>query len=203
MAILVSRAQLGKFYTKGQEFIRDKQNSAYFMLVLSFFALSFFGTFAMRPTVKTIIELERQISDGLDVHKKLQEKNKNLLTLQEEYKRIENDIPIILAAFPSQVDAPNFILKLRTLAVLANLQIKTIQVSKSPLFKEGANNTLAAPFSFTASGKYEDINRFLVDISVLDRIVTFDNIEVTPSSGLPGQNLFILQLGGKIYSLFN
>lgn len=204
MPILVNNPKFRNYYNKISPVLRDKRAPAYFMLILSFLSLSFFGAFALRPTLATITELQKEIDDSKEVYTKIQEKNRNLLILQAEYKTIESDLPIIYAAIPNQVDAPTFLLKLKTLATLNNLEISNLQITKSPL-SEGVDSdkrsVISSTFSLTASGTYKNINKFLEDVASLDRIATFTNIGITQSSG--STNGLTVQVSGQIYTLFD
>lgn len=206
MPVLIDNPYYNRFrnyYRKIRPKIEDRQTSAYFMLILSFFALSFFGIFAIRPTLQTITELQKETSDSQDVLKKLQEKKKNLLALQTQYKMLETDIPIVYAALPNQIEAPSFLLKVKTLASLNSLSIKSLQAAKSPLSRDKTNlSPVFSTFNLTLSGSYKNINNFLVGLATLDRIATFDNIEILRGTTTQNEDL-TLQLTGKIYALFD
>lgn len=201
MAILIDNSRLKTYYNKLRPVLRNKNAPAYFMLTLSLLSLSFFGAFAIRPTLSTIAELQKQISDSKDAYKSLQEKRANLLILQSEYKNIEQDIPIVLAALPNKVDAPIFLLKVRSVAALNNITISNLGVLKSPLSEDKkTNEPISSTFNLTATGSYRNLNNFLSDIATLDRIITFSNIGFKARSG--GETL-TLQLTSKIYTLFD
>lgn len=206
MPILIDNPYYNRFrnyYRKIRPKIEDRQTSAYFMLILSFFSLSFFGIFAIRPTLQTITQLQKETSDSKDVLRKLQEKKGNLLKLQAQYRTLENDIPIVYTALPNQIEAPSFLLKMRTLANLNTLSINSLQIAKSPLSRDKTNlSPIFSTFNLTASGSYKNINNFLVGLTSLDRIATFDNIEVLRGRATQDDNL-TLQLTGKIYALFD
>lgn len=203
MPILIDNKRLKSYYSKINPILRDERNIAYFMLILSLFSLSFFGAFALKPTLETITHLQKEVADSNKVYQSLQTKNKNLLILQDEYKKIQADLPIIYDVLPNQVNAPTFLLKVRTLATLNNLQITNLQIAKSPLSEsENTNKAVASVFSLTATGPYKNINDFLKRLSTLDRIVTFSNIGITPgTSGT--SDILTLKLTGKIYTLFD
>lgn len=205
MPIIISRSRIKSYYVKFAPVLQDARASAYFMLILSLFSLSFFGGFAIRPTLETITQLQRQINDSQVVYDKLKEKNKNLLTLQSEYKKIEKDLPTIYAALPRTVDAPTFLLKVRTLASAYNITIVSLQLGKSPLSGQEDSKQISNPsaFSLTAGGAYKDMEKFLTDLAHLDRLVTLSSIELTTSGVGSNINELTLQLSGNIYTLFD
>lgn len=200
----LSYSQLKNYYTKLTPLLKDARNTAYFMLILSLFSLSFFGSFAIRPALKTIIELNRKIEDAQEVNRKLGQKIKNLSTLQAEYKRIEGDLPIIYTALPNQIQAPTLLLKLRTLATVHNLVITNLQVTKSPLSEDfGKQDLIGSPFILTAEGEYQSINNFLNALSVLDRIVTLDEVQISSTTAVTSGDKLTVKLSGRFYTLFD
>ncbi|MBI2622114.1 type 4a pilus biogenesis protein PilO [Candidatus Microgenomates bacterium] len=206
MPIIISKPQIKSYYAKLGPLLRDKRNSAYFMLILSLFALSFFGIFAIKPTLQTITQLQREITDNNLVYEKLKEKNRNLLTLQSEYKQIEQDLPVVYAALPEQVDAPTFLLKVRTLVNTHNLSVTNLSLGKSSL--SGQENvdkktTNSVTFNLSVSGSYQNIKQFLNELTSLDRLVTLNTIEITPNSSETGENKLSIQISGSIYTLFD
>lgn len=204
MPILINNKTLKSYYSKIDPILRNDRNLAYFMLILSLFSLSFFGVFALKPTIETIVHLQKEIVDSKDVYQKLQTKSKNLLILQGKYQELEKDLPLVFTALPEAVNAPTFLLKVRTLATLNNIKITNLQIAKSPLSQTEVNRKpVASVFVLTATGSYKDINDFLVNLSTLDRVVTFSNIGITPGTLEGGTNALILKFTGKIYTLFN
>lgn len=203
MPILIENKKLKSYYARINQIVRDEETIAYFMLILSLFSLSFFGIFALKPTFETITRLQKEVADSQDVFDKLQTKGKNLLILQNEYRILEEDLPIVYAALPTQVNAPNFLLSIRTLATLNSLQVLNLQITKSPLSEsESSNKAVTSSFSLVANGSYKNINDFLKRLSTLDRVVIFSNIEVTPGT-IGASDILILKLNGKIYTLFD
>lgn len=202
MPILINNPRLQNYYNKIRPVLRDARVSAYFMLILSLFSISFFGIFAINPTLKTIAQLQKETADSQEAYKKLQEKNRNLLVLQGEYRKIESDLPLVYAALPKEVSAPIFLLKIRTLAKSNNLELSNLLVSKSPLSEVQEGELTAIAFSLTASGKYQDINSFLGSLTKLDRIVGFNSLEITPAAMTEGAESLTLGVSGKIYTLF-
>lgn len=204
MPILINNPRIRNYYKKLRPLFEDPRASAYFMLILSLFTLSFFGAFAIKPALGTITQLRKELADSQEVSQKLQEKNKNLLKLQMEYQELEPDLPLVLSALPQQVEAPTLLLKVRALATLNNLQITGLQFAKSSLSEIPGSSqsvTLSSTFSLTATGTYQNINKFLADLASLDRIITFNKLGITRSiSG--GLDSLTLQFTGKAYHLF-
>lgn len=205
MPITIKNLPIKSYYAKIAPILQERRASAYFMLILSLFALSFFGSFAIGPTLQTITQLQRQTVDSNVVYDKLKEKNKNLLILQSEYKKIEKDLPTIYGALPRTVDAPTFLLKVRTLINRHNITVTSLQLGKSTLSKGEGDNpaSSASTFSLIASGTYKDIEKFLTDLMHVDRLVTLSSIELTTSDVGGNTEQLTLGISGNIYTLFD
>ena len=69
-------------------------------LLLTFAALTFFGIFAINPTLSTIIDLKKQLKDSKHVADQLQKKITSLSNLQQEYDTLTSQLPIVYEAIP-------------------------------------------------------------------------------------------------------
>lgn len=125
-----------KYYHQLEPAIQDRKTQAYLMVILSLFTISFFGTLAIRPTVKTIASLQRQIDDRAQVNQKLDQKINALIKAQEEYQRIEPDLPIIYSMLPNQPDFPLLLRMLENLVVQNSATISSIQFNPIVLYEE-------------------------------------------------------------------
>src|SRR5687767_10764921 len=96
-----SRSNLNKFILS-----RDEKTKNLSAIILTFLALSFFGLFAINPTISTIVQLKKEIADNQEVNQKLEEKITNLSTLQQKYNLLQNDIPFIFSAIPQNPQGP-------------------------------------------------------------------------------------------------
>src|SRR6266699_3633243 len=89
------------------------------MLIFTFAALSFFGVFAINPTLSTIITLKKQLADSSFVAEQLLTKINNLSALQTKYNLLQNDLPVLLEAIPDNAAAPTLMGQVVGLAQLS------------------------------------------------------------------------------------
>jgi Tfp pilus assembly protein PilO len=164
---------------------RQEKVREYAPLVFTIFALSFFGLFAINPTVATIVELRRKLADYTVVDQDLTTKITNLSLLRQKYDQMQEDLPIIYAAVPEEAEAPDLLSKIQSLAkdnsvTITALEVQSIPLgSKVPKGKEESFN-----FSFTASGSYDNLIKFADSLSQFDRIITTTTISINrPDSG--------------------
>lgn len=181
-----------KHLLKIQDFSEEK-NRAFTEIVLTFLALSFFGFFAINPTLSTITQLKKQLADAQFVSNKLSEKITNLSLLGKEYDGLSKELPFVFSAIPQKPTVPLLTGQLRMLAKDSNLSLQKIQVYQVEL--TGKNSSYV--FSLEASGTYEDISKFLSSFVNFERLVTIETFTI--SKGAKENQSLRLSLRAKAY----
>lgn len=176
--------------------LAEKRVSSFTTIVLSLVTLSFFGFFAISPTLSTIADLQRQITDNQFIDQQLTDKINNLEKLQETYKKIQPDLPIVLSAVPINPDVTVLVGQLQTVAqntqvVLAHIQTLSVDVNSS-----SNSNYNAFTFAIDISGSYDNVKNFLSQITNFNRLITIDAISLTKSST---NTTYSLSLRGRAY----
>lgn len=177
--------------------LEEKRFRSFTTIVFSLFTLSFFSIFAIAPTLSTITDLKRQISDSEYVNQQLQQKITNLTQLQTQYKKIQPDLPIIYGAIPQDPAVTQLVGELQTVAQDSNVTLKNIQTL--PVDISGKTSSTYNSFTFTIDvlGTYAQIQTFLKTLTSFDRIVTIDAMSLTkPLSQTDG---YSLSVRGKAY----
>ena len=171
----------------------------YTTLVLTIIALIFFGLFAINPTISTITNLQRQLDDSRLVYQKLSEKRANLLTLQQAYTSLENDLPYLFAAIPEKPTLTLLIGQLQALAKDKNLTLSRIQTYQIELTKENDASLKYSSFAFAVDleGTYEQLSQFISDIARTERILIIDTLSISAHTEKKG--LLVLNIRGKAY----
>lgn len=178
--------------------LRQKRTQDFTTLVFTLIALSFFGFFAINPTLSTIAQLKKQLSDSRLVDKKLGEKIINLGLLREKYGLLENDVPLVLTALPQSPNAPLLIGKIQSLAKESNLTVKKIQSLAVELAKpkDALDNYASFVFALEAEvPSQSEVSDFLSSLINFDRIVTIDMLSITEGEG----EKLKISLQGKAY----
>ncbi len=125
-----------RFYKNYAQLFKSTEVQAYTMVALSLFTISFFGAFAIRPTLKTISLLKRQITDRIEVNQKLEEKINALILAQEEYQRIDKDLSSIYSLLPEKTEFPVFLRKLEAMTLGNGATISSIQFDPIVLYAQ-------------------------------------------------------------------
>lgn len=196
-----------KYYAQNfVPFIKSKHATAYSMIILSLFTISFFGMFAIRPTLTTITQLQRQIEDSKQLDEALQNKINQLVTAQEEYQFIKDFVPAINNALPSHPELASVLKDIESLAAKHDATVSAIQVnaityipqnnlaSQDQKVVQGGEPTLI-DMTIKLDGSYIELSSFLQKLLTMRRTVTAQIMELSPQSDKASLQL-VLKLNG-------
>jgi Tfp pilus assembly protein PilO len=157
--------------------LETEKNQKYLGIILTLCALSFFGFFAIKPTVSKIFQLRKEISDSGIVLEKLNTKIGNLAQLRTQYSNLQSDLPVIMNAITIQSEIPLFLGQIQSAGKMSNVTIKQLQNLEVQIIKK-INSPRADydsySFSIGGSGTSENIYKFLQTITGMERVVTID-----------------------------
>ncbi len=157
--------------------LSEEKNKVFTEIILTFLALSVFGFFAINPTLSTIAQLKKQMSDAEYVNSKLQQKITNLSLLSGKYEALNQDLSIVLSALPKKPTVPLLTGQVRSLASESNINLQKIQV-----FQVDLSGKSSFTFSIDGEGSYENIVKFLDAFVGFERVVTIDTLAITKGS---------------------
>lgn len=175
------------YYQHVNQTLSTKQSKAYIMAILSLFTMSFFGFFAVRPTVKTIIALQRQIDDNRKLDKSLSEKITTLVKAQSEYEVLKGGVYALEGLIPNGVELAGIIQELETIekdsgASISALALSNINVSeKNTQESKQKTDINKVSFVLAVNGSYNDIYSFINKLLISGRFFTIENIDFAPS----------------------
>lgn len=203
----------------------EKENTRIVVtLIFTFFALSFFGIFAINPTLTTIVELKRKHADSLLIYEGLKVKTSSLASLQSQYNTLTPEIPIILEAIPQNPDPTVLLAQINGLAEQKNVSLISLETSNVTLMKKSNSPTVATEeinltqddpsqsitikaneenssqnsFNFTlqVQGSYETLIEFATSISKIQRVVEIESMSINIQSD---PNNLVMDVGGRAY----
>jgi len=163
--------------------IQQEHTQSLIALILTFAALSFFGIFAINPTLSTIADLEKQLSDDMLVDQQLQTKITNLSTLEQQYDQLGANLTNILSAVPQNADAPLLTAQIATLTqkhhlTLTDYRVDEVELASLPKIAKSQSFV----FTLQARGEYKDMLSFATELNQLNRIITVETMEVSRDS---------------------
>ena len=176
--------QKKKFFEMLPDF-KEERMLKFTTLVFTIAALSFFGLFAISPTISTIANLNKQLSDNQFVAQQLQAKINNLYLLQQKYSQLTPDLPYILDSFPTNPQVPLLVAQLQSLAQSSNTTIDNLQTFEVevPNSSNSTKKYYAFSFSISANGSYASLSKFINSMVKMQRIVYINILTLTRNTG--------------------
>ena len=165
--------------------IRSKKTQAYGIIILSLLTASFFLVFAIRPTVKTIAQLRKEIKDNRLVEEKFREKINTLTRLSQTYNEVAGDLEIVEKVLPSKPNFENLLTVLETTAFQNQVEIFSFQFRPITLFqpKKEKMKFQLTPISFKVvfRGDYQNLLSQLHALSQSGRLIRIEKFQMKKS----------------------
>jgi Tfp pilus assembly protein PilO len=198
MKIFSKNSNYEKYYKDLVPYLKKDESQKYFYIILSITASIFFLIFAINPTLSTIANLKKQISDARFVDEKLEDKIRNLSSLASEYQIIQPDIPFILDAVPQNPDVPTLVGQVKALGKENTVTVTNIEILPVSLTVQSTSRS--ADFSFNVIGSSDFINtqNFINDLVNMQRALSITSIQLNKNSKNENQIDFILK-GAAFY----
>lgn len=193
---------------------KNKPNfKIYLELILSIFAIVIFSIFAIKPTVITIVELNKEIKGKQETSRKLKLKIQNLQIANTNLQNESSRLYLISQAIPSLANPEIFIKQIENLSVQNGVNLLRLSASdvlligekdsikKSKDFASLEGNPEELPFSMSVTGPYANLSNFLKSVENLRRPVKIDSITIT-SSITELEKVLTLTITGRLPFLY-
>lgn len=193
--------ELYKIYTKKYpevfKFYERQKFVSYVYIILTLFTLSFFGIFAIMPTLSTITSLKKQKADNELVYENLKTKLANLERLDNLYAQNQAQIQRVDDAIPATAQIPSVVRKIETLAQQHGLFITSISTGSIGVYPVAQKNPPIYSYTLNMSlvGNPQSINTFIADVINFDRIIGIDSI----GSGATNEENSEVTISGKVF----
>lgn len=187
-------------YEQAVPYLKQKNTQVFTTIILTLFALSFFGIFAISPTLSTIANLQKQLEDNRFVDESLSKKITNLSILQRKFNELGSDTTVILTAIPKDPNVPMLMSQVHLLALNSNLSVTGMQAFQVELSKilDNPQQYSSYSFSLAAQGSYDDIVAFVSDLVTFERIVAIDTLAINRAQKNE-DTVFQVSLRGEAY----
>lgn len=176
---------------------------AYIGILLSLVTVSFFGIFALRPTLTTIGELVSQINTQHQTLDSLNQKIKNLGIAKTNLQKVKADLVVLDQAIPNTADPHLVVRQMEILATREGVAPANISIGKTNILGATTDELQDYPFSFTFQGDAEKVLSFLNNLKSLRRIIALDEVTINRkaeagSSDLIGSSTLQLIISGDL-----
>lgn len=158
--------------------------------------------FAIKPTVETILVLQKKIADADAVLQKVTQKANNLSLGKKNYDNLDQKIKDkISAAIPDSINLKSISQTLEQTtknheASVSALQIQPFAIETKIADKLGV--LAEVKFTFNAEGNYNNLTALLQDLKTSNRLISIDSLSLSKTSD---SKSLILSLSGKAFYL--
>lgn len=173
-------------------------SSTIFTLVL----MIIFIFFAIKPTIETILVLQKKIDNAKTVLGNVNKKADDLTRAKENYQKIPDNIKNKIDAYlPDNPDIKSIIITLEQTARLHDATISALQIQ--PLIitskQSGALGKISEiDFTFNIEGAYRNLGALLQDLNTSSRVISIDHLSINKASEGVG---LVMSINGKAYYL--
>lgn len=194
-----------RYFTYIRPIMRSKFTKTYSSLIFSLITIFIFSFYAIRPTVTTILSLQKSIGEQSEVVNKLQEKVNSLSEGTRNYENLDGtvktkignlvpDNPDLAALIDSITNAAN-----TAEASVSGLQFQTVKLEnkKTQIIKGASLNEI--DFALNIQGNFQSLMRLLTTLKKSDRLIKITSVNLTQ----PPDSSLIMSLNGKAYFIKN
>lgn len=174
----------------------------YGSIIFSLLTISILTLFAIKPTVETILVLQKKLADADEVLQKITQKADNLSLGKTNYDNLDQSIKDKLSAgIPDTVSLKSVVQTLEQTAKIHEASVSALQIQ--PLVIDTKTNNQAKvlseiPFTFNTEGDYKNLVALLQDLKITNRLISIESLSLSRVSD--GKTL-IMSLSGKAYYL--
>ncbi len=197
-----SNTQYSRYFTYIKPVTESPFIKNYGSTIFAFLTMSILTIFAIKPTVETILVLQKQLVNQNEVLQKVTQKANDLSQGKKNYDELDPNIKVkITNAIPDSLTLKSVIQNLEQSAKtheasVSALQIQPLVISTKPTSQQGALSEVS--FIFNTEGSYQNLISLLQDIRRSSRLISIDSLSISKAS--EGTTL-IMSLSGKAYYL--
>lgn len=170
-----------RYFTYIQPALRSPIVKTYGSTVFTLIALSIFIFFAIKPTVETIVVLQKKLTDSQEVLRQITQKNENLTQARKNYQNLDPNLKSkISSTVPTDSQLRSTLQSLEAAAISSQASISAIQVQPLTIDnkqRDIKNLSLSEiQFTFNVESNYENLLAILTRLKTSNRLIAIDNI---------------------------
>lgn len=195
------KPRYSRYFTYIQPILKIPIIKSYATPIINIIALTVFIVFAIKPTIETILVLQKKLYDSNQVLIKLKQKEDNLSQAKTNYQNLDLSLKSkIQNEVPTKVDLKGITLNLESIAQANNASISALQVQ--PFTEEvGATNNRKLDqitFTYNLEGSYSKLLDILNQLQHSTRLISIESVVINKVED--SSNLLII-ISGKAYYL--
>jgi len=154
---------------------------SFFWLSFSLFVTAFFILVAIRPTILTIAQLNKEIKEKTKANEILQKKIDSLVAAQNVYVKYANKLSLVEEVLPQRSHFGNFSYYLETASSSSGNLLVSFNIAKSAEGKKLSGNSLlySSDFSLQADGNFASAKDLIDLLETSKRIVNLETFSLS------------------------
>lgn len=191
-----------RYFTYIEPVIKTPIIKTYGFTILTIMSVAVFIIFAIKPTIETILLLQKDLVVQKETLEKVTQKSEDLLAARQNYQNIDESVKAkIQGAIPNHPAIKGLIESLEnstkiTEASISALQFQPIELfpatsQKEPKFSE-------IKFTYNVEGTYQSLLTILDNIKAAPRIISLDTLIF---SKIEGGSTLLMSVSGRAFYL--
>lgn len=170
--------------------------------IFTLLTISILIFFAIKPTIETIVVLQKKLADSEALLEKVTQKADDLSLARKNYDNLDQNIKMkITTAIPDTISLKSVVQTLEQAARLHEASISALQFQPI-VIETQAEDKVGSPaeisFTFNMDGDYRNLVALLQELKTSGRLIAIDKVSLSKTSD--GTTL-IMSLSGKAYYL--
>lgn len=190
-----------RYFTYIQPIFRVPIVRTYGSLILSIVSVAVFILFAIKPTIATILVLQKNLTDSKQVLEQIIKKSQDLSGARKNYQALDPLVKQkITTAIPEVPSLKTLILaleqnSLNNQASISALQINPVTIARAT---QSATELAEIEFTFSLEGTYNNLLKVLEGVQNNSRLISVTGVTLNKSSD---SSNILMQVSGKAFFL--
>lgn len=180
-----------RFYTYVKPILRNRMVKDYTPLVFSLLTSAFFIYFAIRPTISTIVTLQKTLDQQKETLASVKKKTEDITLARKNYQGLSQEIVNNLKNLIPNTQNPTFIidnvtyLSRQNEATISGVQFQPMTLQPPPSKLTTLGTVSEVEFTVVYQGEYDDLITILDQINRANRLIRIESVSLNQSEDTP------------------
>ena len=200
---MATEAKYSRYFTYIKPMTENKTVKSTAPYVFTLVTIAVLVIYAIRPTISTITNLQKNIDENQKVLQTLNEKAQNLIDGKRNYENLPSETKMkINSATPDNPSVPSIISSLEnsstSIASVSALQIQPVTLVDDTTTTDKAKLALGnVDFSYNVQGTFSELLQTMQNLSNSPRLIQFNSVIMSKQQDSP----IVLSITGKSFYL--
>lgn len=190
-----------RFYTYIKPILKNRAVKDYAPLVFSLLTSAFFIYFAIRPTITTIVTLQKTLDEQKATLEQVKQKTESLTLARKNYQSLSSEITANLRDLIPNTQNPTFIidnvtyLSLQNQATISGIQFQPMVLQPPPQKLTQLGEVSEIEFTVVYRGAYSNLIAILDKLNTANRLLTITSVAFNQ----PEEGPLTMSINAKAY----